>query len=161
MDRFKIREILPEDNMPLSVLIHDTLKEFLVPEEGTARADKAIDNMYETYKPEGSFYFVAFADDQLVGGAGIAPLKDGDPNVCELQKMYILPAWRGRGLGKQFLKVCLEKARQLGYKGCYLETMPNMKTAQNLYRVFGFDYLESPMGCTGHDACPVWMYKTL
>lgn len=161
MNPFEIREITPEDNKALHNLIHSILEEFEVPAIGTARADTAIANMYQTYAAPRSYYMVAELQGALVGGAGIAPLKDAAPGMCELQKMYIAPAVRGQGLGTLLLQMSLEKARALGYHGCYLETMPNMTTAQALYKKYGFGYIKEPMGCTGHHACPVYMYKAL
>ena len=38
-------------------------------------------------------------DGRVVGGGGIAPLAGGDPDVCELRKMYFLPSLRGLGAG--------------------------------------------------------------
>jgi putative acetyltransferase len=39
--------------------------------------------------------------------------------------------------------------------------MPYMKAAQKLYQKKGFEYIERPMGSTGHTSCSVWMIKTL
>jgi len=55
----------------------------------------------------------------------------------------------------------LNEARFFGYEQCYLETMPYMTDAQKLYKKFGFEYIDAPMGCTGHTSCPVWMLKDL
>ena len=98
---------------------------------------------------------------EIIGCAGIAPLANEEENVCELQKMYLLPKVRGRGLGDKLIAVCLQQAKEYGFESCYLETMPYMKAAQKLYQKHGFEYLDSPMGCTGHTSCPVYMYKKL
>ena len=39
--------------------------------------------------------------------------------------------------------------------------MPNMLDAQMLYLKYGFEYINYPMGDTGHSACPIWMIKPL
>ena len=39
--------------------------------------------------------------------------------------------------------------------------MPNMLGAQKLYLKYGFEYIDSSMGNTGHFACPIWMIKSL
>ena len=36
-----------------------------------------------------------------------------------------------------------------------------MKIAQKLYLKKGFNYIEKPMGNTGHNNCDVWMIKHL
>jgi putative acetyltransferase len=75
--------------------------------------------------------------------------------------MYFLPEARGRGLAKQLMTTCLDAAIKFGFKKCYIETMPYMKAAQALYQKNGFKYIDEPMGCTGHSACPVYMLKDL
>jgi putative acetyltransferase len=67
--------------------------------------------------------------------------------------MYFLPAARGRGAGRALLARCLDAARALGWKRCYLETLTGMDAAQHLYQKLGFRRLEQPMGATGHFGC--------
>lgn len=157
-----IREIEPGDNRQLARIIRKVLVEDMgAPKEGTAYEDKAVDAMYETYDADRSVYFVITEGDKIIGGAGIAPLANYNGNVCELQKMYFLGEARGRGLGKKMIDLCLEKAKEYGYDQCYLETMPYMEAARNLYKKSGFYYIDAPMGNTGHSSCPVWMLKEL
>ena len=59
------------------------------------------------------------------------------------------------------IKICLDRAREFGFEKCYLETMPYMKAAQKLYEKKGFEYIDAPLGDTGHYSCPVWMLKQL
>ncbi len=75
--------------------------------------------------------------------------------------MYFLPEARGKGLGAQMIEKCLEKAKEFGFDQCYLETMPYMKAAKKLYQRNGFDFIDGPMGDTGHYSCNVWMIKKL
>jgi putative acetyltransferase len=90
---------------------------------------------------------------QCVGGGGIAPLAGGDPDVCELRKMYFLREVRGHGQGRRMLQRCIDTARQFGYRRCYLETLTGMDAAQHLYLDAGFKALCGPLGATGHFAC--------
>ena len=75
--------------------------------------------------------------------------------------MYFLPEARGIGLGKKMMYLCLQKAKEFGFKQCYLETMPYMDDARKLYRKAGFKDLSEPMGDTGHYSCQLWMLKDL
>nr|WP_298925607.1 GNAT family N-acetyltransferase [uncultured Allomuricauda sp.] len=156
-----IREITPDDNAQVAQVIRKVLLDFGVPKVGTAYADKALDNMYETYNAPNATYFVVEDNGQIIGCAGIAQLDNYEGNVCELQKMYLLEEARGRGLGSKMIMVCLEKAKEYGFEQCYLETMPYMEAAQKLYKKNGFEYIDAPMGNTGHYSCPVWMLKKL
>ena len=161
MNAIIIREIQKTDNVAIAQVIRDVLIEHNVPKVGTAYADPSLDFMFENYSAEKSAYFVVENDGKIIGGAGIAPLENGPKEICELQKMYFLPEARGLGLGAKLMEVCLQKAREFEFENCYLETMPYMTNAQNLYKKSGFEYLEKPLGNTGHNACPVWMLKKL
>ena len=132
-----------------------------VPLKGTAYADRELDNMYKAYSIPRSRYFVVEFNGQILGGAGIMPLNKGAKNICELQKMYLDPKARGKGVGTNLLELCLSFARENNFSLCYLETMPYMLDAQELYKKNGFIYINNPMGDTGHYSCPVWMTKEL
>lgn len=156
-----IREITPNDNVQVAQVIRTVLIELGVPKVGTAYADKALNDMHETYNIPKATYFVVEDNGQIIGCAGIAQLDNYEGNICELQKMYFLEETRGRGLGSKMIMICLEKAKSYGFEQCYLETMPYMKAAQKLYKKNGFEYIDAPMGNTGHYSCPVWMLKKL
>ena len=57
---------------------------------------------------------------------------------CELRKMYLLAACRGRGLGKRLLTRALERARALGFTRIELETASVLRAAARLYESVGF-----------------------
>ena len=157
----KIREIENADNIKLAVAVRKVLIEMGVPKVGTAYADAELDAMFEAYQEDRYIYYVVEQAIEILGGAGIAPLKNGDPKVCELQKMYFLPQARGKGLGKEMIHRCLDFAKANQFKQCYIETMPNMEAAQKLYLKTGFTYINHSMGDTGHSSCPIWMIKSL
>ena len=156
-----IREIQPQDNKQVAAVIRQVLIDLGVPKVGTAYADTALDHMYENYNVPKASYFVVEENNKIIGCAGVAQLENYAGNVCELQKMYFSEEARGRGLGSQMMKICLDKAREYGFEKCYLETMPYMEDAQKLYKKTGFQYIEARMGDTGHYSCPVWMLLEL
>lgn len=158
---FHIRLIKPEDNPKIGSIIRAVLPGTGAPLEGTAFQDPALDAMFETYSAPRSRYWVVAGNDTIWGGGGIARLDGGNEDTCELQKMYFLEGLRGRGFGQKLLSLALATAKDLGYRQCYLETMPFMEAALSLYKRNGFVHLDKPMGCTGHTACQVWMIKDL
>lgn len=161
MKNWVIRKIEKQDNQSVAVLIRSVFDEMEIPKVGTAYEDPYLDLMFEEYNKPKSVYFVVEMEGEVLGCAGIAPLENGDPNICELQKMYFSPKLRGLGIGGKLMEECLEQARNFGFENCYIETMPFMHAAQKLYRKSGFEYLDAPMGSTGHSSCPVWMLKKL
>ena len=156
-----IRSVNQSDNKSLSVILREVLVEMKIPKKGSAYEDPELDNMFEAYQFTRSKYFVVEEDKKILGGAGISPLRDGDINICELQKMYFHKTIRGRGVGQKLIEICLNFAVESGYEKCYIETMPNMINAQKLYLKKGFQYINAPLGNTGHSACPVWMIKKI
>ena len=156
-----IRPINESDNKHIAVILRQVLIEMNIPREGSAFEDPEIDKMYESYQSNRSIYFVVEENNKILGGAGINPLRDGDSDICELQKMYFHKSLRGRGIGNKIIELCLNFAVESNFKKCYIETMPNMLNAQKLYLRKGFNYINNPLGNTGHTACPIWMLKNL
>nr|WP_299173870.1 GNAT family N-acetyltransferase [uncultured Allomuricauda sp.] len=161
MNDVVIREITPEDNERVATLVREVLLEMGVPKVGSAYADKALDDMYTAYDVPRAIYYVAELAGEIMGCAGIAQLENYEGNICELQKMYVSPKARGKGIGAKLISICEGKAKEFGFDQCYLETMPYMEAAQKLYNKQGYEYLDARIGDTGHYACPVWMIKKL
>ena len=161
MDNITIRSIEPGDNAALATIIRNALTEFNANKPGTVYFDESTDHLYELFQTEKAVYHVAVLDDQIVGGGGIYPTAGLDADTCELVKMYLSPAARGKGLGKLLMQECLNAAKKAGYKKLYLETMPELVVAVPLYEQFGFSYLKGPLGNSGHNGCGIWMVKLL
>lgn len=156
-----IREIERKDNQQLKEVIQKVLVEMGVPKVGTAYEDVSLNNMYSTYDKPQMEYFVVEENNNIIGGAGIAPLENGDPSICELQKMYFLPEARGRGIGAKMMEECLNYAKAIGFEQVYLETLPYMEHARKLYARSGFKSLKGPLGDTGHYNCTMWMIREI
>jgi putative acetyltransferase len=75
--------------------------------------------------------------------------------------MYLIPEARGKGLGRELIQRALQFARDAGYQQVYIETMPELKKAMHIYEQFGFQYLPSSLGNTGHTGCAIWMLLKL
>lgn len=156
-----IREIKKEDNEQIAAVIRQVFISDGYPKTGTAFADSQLDFMFEAYDKPKAIYFVVKDSGKIIGGAGVSQLENATANICELQKMYFLEEARGKGIGYKMILKCIEKATEFGYEKCYLETLPEMKNAQKLYQKVGFEYIDEPLGNTGHTTCPVWMIKQL
>ena len=161
MSTIIIRTILPEDNKALAKIIRNSLEEFKANKPGTVYFDESTDNLSEVFKTPNSIYFVAEADGVLLGGGGIYPTQNLPAGTCELVKLYLSNAARGKGIGKLLMEKCFTAAKDLGYKKMYLETMPELNIAVPMYEKMGFTYLQSPQGNSGHGGCDIWMIKDL
>jgi putative acetyltransferase len=161
MSSISVRTIQLADNPVLAGIIRRTLAEFGANKPGTVYFDPTTDALYELFQTPGSQYYVAEMNNHLLGGAGIFPSKGLPPGTCELVKMYLVPKARGQGTGKMLIEKALQFAREAGYEKVYIETMPELKQAMKVYEKFGFEYLDGPLGDTGHFGCEIWMLKKL
>ena len=95
--------------------------------------------------PEGCLYLLR-VDGQSAGCGGMKRLDEGR---CELKRMYIRPAFRRMGLGRELALRIIEDAREAGYRKMLLDTLPFLQAAKALYRSLGFyeieRYNDSPM----------------
>lgn len=160
-EEYTLRPLTKADNPQVADVIRKVSAEYgLTADKGYGVADPTLDDMYSVYNQCGASYWVIEHRGEIVGGGGFAPLA-GEPNVCELQKMYFLPQTRGHGLAKRIVALSLQLAKQFGYQQCYLETTECLREAVGLYEKLGFEHLDAPLGQTGHDACEVVMLKVL
>jgi putative acetyltransferase len=151
--RLVIRPIRSDDDAAVAAIIRTVMPEFGATGPGYAINDPEVDHMSVAYGRPRAAYWVVVDGERIVGGGGVAPLDQGSDDTCELRKMYFLPEARGRGAGAALLVRCLDAARELGYRKCYLETLERMDAARKLYARFGFAKLCAPMGHTGHFGC--------
>lgn len=152
-DGYLLRPITEADNPEVARLIRTVMPEFGADGPGFAIHDPEVDTMAQAYDRPRAAYFVITHFGRVVGGGGVAPLDGGAADTCELRKMYFLPEIRGLGLGRLMLRRCLQRARAIGFRHCYLETLQRMDAARRLYEKSGFSRLDAPRGATGHSSC--------
>jgi GNAT superfamily N-acetyltransferase len=84
----------------------------------------------------------------LVGWSGEQPICVGgvkrlDARICEIKRMYVVPAWRGRGVARRLLHRLQDAARELGYDVARLDTGPRQPGARRLYESEGYAEIEN------------------
>ena len=158
---YTLRPITKADDPAVCELIKTVGREFGAVGEGFGPGDAEVEAMSRHYlAKDRARYWVAECGGEIVGCGGIAAF-NGSPGVCELRKLFVLPGYRGKGIGKALTLTGLEYAKSVGYQQCYLDTLANMTTAIALYQQLGFEHLPQPLGGTIHGGCDVWMIKTL
>ena len=86
---------------------------------------------------------------ETTGPAGCVALKPLGPGICEMKRLYVRPACRGRGIGRQLVERIIERARSKGYVRMRLDTLERLTEAVALYRSVGFrtttPYYDNPL----------------
>ena len=107
--------------------------------------------------PAGQMLFLRDpADHALAGCVAVRPVP-GVPGMCEMKRLYLRPAARGKGLGRHLALAVMDEARQLGYRRMCLDTLPQLEEAQTLYRSLGF----RQVGTAGSDPVVVLYERDL
>lgn len=108
--------------------------------------DEELRHLEGKYGPPRGALILATEDGKA---AGCIALKEMDESRCELKRLYVRPAFRGRSLGRTLTELIIARAREAGYREMLLDTLPFLQSAQRLYRSVGFreieKYNDSPM----------------
>jgi GNAT superfamily N-acetyltransferase len=88
------------------------------------------------YAPPAGRLLLAEYEAQL---AGCVALHKWETGICEMKRLYLRPAFRGKGLGRALAETIIAEAREIGYQHMRLDTIePIMKDAVEMYRKLGF-----------------------
>jgi putative acetyltransferase len=105
-----------------------------------------IDLCFQSFEEElaglpGKYTGIWFAE---VAGelAGVVALRPCGEGVGEMKRLYVRPAFQGRGLGKALAETVVAACREAGHDALRLDTLPSMASAIALYRAMGFHDIE-------------------
>ena len=101
-------------------------------------------------------FFVASYDEQLAACGGVKLF----PDYGEVKRMYVRPAFRGKGLGKAILNQVAEHARANDIRRLRLETGIYQVEAIGLYDRWGFRR-RGPFGDYKHDPNTIYFEKEI
>lgn len=158
----KTRLITPEDNLLIADIIRDNLKKHQLDIPGTVYFDDNLNQLTDFYneKPDKRRYYIALDDnDNIIGGIGLAEF-EGFDNCAELQKLYLVDEYKGRGYGRELFELACRAANEMGYRLAYLETHTNLDKAIILYEKCGFRLIDKP-DCVVHGTMNRFYIKEL
>lgn len=101
--------------------------------------DSELANLPGEYAPPQGHLLLAVVDGQVAGCGALRPLPESDhANACEMKRLFVRPAFRRFGLGRQLVQALLDEARRAGYSVVLLDTLDDMEAARELYASLGF-----------------------
>lgn len=156
----EIRDAGSEDMPAARVIFTEyvaSLAGIAAPSFAHQRVDDELRTLPGRYAPPGGTILLAWHGDTCVGCVALRSLDP--PDTCELKRMYVTPAHRGRGLGRRLCEAALERAVELGYRQVKLDSDPTLLPALALYASLGF--VPTPRYNADPDPGTVYLRKPL
>ncbi len=94
-----------------------------------------LDSLSVMYRPPAGVLLMATVDVENAGCVGLRKFRD---DVCEMKRLYVRPAFRGRRIGRRLAEAAAQRAGELGYRTLVLDTLASMDAAHELYLSMGF-----------------------
>jgi ribosomal protein S18 acetylase RimI-like enzyme len=98
-----------------------------------------LESLPGEYSPPAGSLLLAVSGE---GTAGCVALRRIDNSICEMKRLYVRPAFRGRGIGRELCRRIITSGLELGYSSMRLDTLASMSAALELYRALGFREIE-------------------
>lgn len=109
------------------------------------------------YAPPNGRLYLAYSGDEVIGCIAMREIETG---ICEMKRLYLREAARGKGIGNQLIELVIGDAKSMGYEKMRLDTYPpKMGKAVDLYRSHGFYEIPRYYDNPGKDV--LFMEKTL
>ena len=108
--------------------------------------DEELAGLPGKYAPPQGRLLLASVKGELAGCVALRPLA---PGTGEVKRLYVRPAFRGRGVAKKLAEELLAAAHAISYARLRLDTLAFMHEAAALYRSLGFvetaPYYDNPL----------------
>lgn len=88
-----------------------------------------------SYAPPGGRLYLGVEDGVA---ACCAALQPRDAVTGEMKRLFVRPAFQGRGYGQLLARTIIADARAIGCERLVLDTLPDMTRAQAMYEALGF-----------------------
>ncbi len=108
--------------------------------------EEEVKHLEIKYGPPFGRLYLAWQEEAPAGCIGLRKM---DGERCEMKRLYVRPAYRGSHIGGRLVEKVLADGKDMGYRYMYLDTLPFLQNAIDLYKKYGFyeipKYNDSPM----------------
>ena len=91
---------------------------------------------FESRYLRGGAFLIATTGDGVAGCVGVTPV---DRLACEMNRLWVRPAFRRKGVARCLVMSSLDEARRLGFRAMTLDALSTRTRAIALYRALGFE----------------------
>ena len=136
LDDITIRNTLEAGDMGYIIYLHGYLykKEYNFGISFETYVAQSLREFYDQYDPATNRVWVCEHQGRMIGFMSL--MNRG--NAAQLRYFIIEPEYRGIGLGKKLMELCMDFFNQCHYKSCYLWTTQELRAAAALYTRHGF-----------------------
>lgn len=97
--------------------------------------DEELQHLQDKFGEPGGRMYLLEVDGAVAGCIALRCFADG---ICEVKRVYLRSAYRGRGLGDAMMEKVISDAREIGYRCMRLDTFPSLRAACHIYEKLGF-----------------------
>lgn len=97
--------------------------------------EKELENLAVKYARPAGDMVIARVAGEVAGCISWYPI---DPQIAEIKRLYVCPAFRGQGVGRRLLAHAIDKIRDYGYHAVRLDSLERLVEAKKLYESFDF-----------------------
>ncbi len=127
------------DEPPGRELLAELIAYFNAIYPGRAARPGSVTAPDEMVAPHGVF-LVGYENGRPIAVGGVRPLEEA--GICEIKRMYVVPAARSRGAGRALLAALEDAARGLGYARARVDAGPQQRHSRALFASAGYAEIE-------------------
>lgn len=136
-----IRTVLKSGDIGYLVYLHGWLykKEYNYGIPFEAYVAKGFYEFYSQYDEQKDCVWICEHNNSIVG---FLLLMHRENNAAQLRYFLLVPQYRGIGLGRKLMELCMQWLKSHNYQSAYLWTTHEQTAAAALYKKFGFKLTE-------------------